>query len=171
MSQCGLILLGNIDLDGENNPLDENYFKKMPDIFHEAATLDRFHGMIEGWRLPRIDSSMVLKGWTLNAEFFSETLHRMRTESVYVDVVNQLVDMPKKIDERHKKAVVRMATAYYKLLFPHLVDIKLVNVEDFDTYCLQPAIRRRDIIRQQCDINDTGSTYLKPIPTIKIKSI
>ena len=142
----------------------------MPDVFHEAATLDRFHGMIEGWLLPRIDSSMVLRGWTLNAEFFSETLHQMRTEGVYVDIVNQLVDMPKKIDERHKKAIIRMATAYYKLLFPHLIDAKMINAVDFDTYCLQPAIRRREIIRQQCIINDTGSTYRKPIPVIKVKA-
>ena len=169
MSQCGLILLGNIDLDGENNPLDENYFKKMPDIFHEAATLDRFHGMIEGWRLPRIDSSMVLQGWTLNTEFFSETLHQMRTEGQYVDIVNQLIALPPKIDERHKKAVIRMATAYLKLLFPDVINVESIDPSDFEMYCLLPAIHRRDVIRQQCAINDTGSTYQKPMPEILCK--
>lgn len=170
MSQCGLILLGNIDLDGENNPLDENYFKKMPEIFHEAATLDRFHGMIEGWRLPRIDSSMVLQGWTLNTEFFSETLHQMRTEGQYVDIVNQLVALPPKMDERHKKAVIRMATAYLKLLFPNVIGVESIDPADFDMYCLQPAIHRRDVIRQQCAINDTGTTYQKPIPDIFVRN-
>lgn len=37
-------------------------------------------------------------------------------------------------------AIKRIATAYMKLLFPHWVEEKDVNLEEFDTYCLQPAI-------------------------------
>ena len=170
MSQCGLLLLGNIDLGVDGTPLNDNYFRKMPDIFHEAATLDRFHGMIEGWLLPRVDSSMFLHGWTLNTEFFSETLHRMRTEGQYGNVVNRLIEMPPKIDARHQKAIIRIATAYLKLLFPHITKAEDMNIEEFDCYCLQPAIRRRDIIRRQCEINDTGATYSKPIPHISVVS-
>ena len=169
MSQCGLILLGNIDLSADKMPLDDKYFKKMPEIFQESALLDRFHGMIEGWLLPRIDSDMVLHDWTLNAEFFSETLHQMRTESVYTEIVNKLIDVPTKSDERHRKAIIRMATAYLKLLFPHLVSVEQVNKEEFDTYCLQPAIHRRDIIRYQCSLIDREPSFSKPLPNIKVK--
>lgn len=169
MSQCGLILLGNIDLSANQMPLDDKYFKKMPEIFQESALLDRFHGMIEGWLLPRIDSDMVLHDWTLNAEFFSETLHQMRTESIYTDIVNKLIDVPPKSDERHRKAIIRMATAYMKLLFPHLVAAEQVNREEFDAYCLQPAIHRRDIIRHQCSLIDMEPSYSKPLPDIRVR--
>lgn len=41
-----------------------------------------------------------------------------------------------------------------KLLFPHWTHVCDVNLDDFDTYCLQPAIRRRGIIKEQCHYID-----------------
>ena len=55
MSECGLMLLGNILLSQDNQPLDYRYFDSLPEVFRESALLDRFHGMIEGWLLPRIN--------------------------------------------------------------------------------------------------------------------
>ncbi|MBS7358938.1 MAG: TIGR02688 family protein, partial [Bacteroidales bacterium] len=43
---------------------------------------------------------------------------------------------------------------YMKLLFPHWTSIDKVNTEGFDQYCLQPAIRRRGIIKEQCHYID-----------------
>ena len=50
-----------------------------------------------------------------------------------------------------------MTTAYHKLLFPHirsLTDLEPEQIDVFkqlyDQYCLQPAIYRRQIIRDQC---------------------
>lgn len=171
MSECGVILLGNIDLNKAGLPFNENYFDKLPEIFHESALLDRFHGFIEGWLMPRINSDMVLHNWTLNVEFFSEILHQLRTESVYSHIVNDLLVIPEKADERHKKAIIHMTTAYFKLFFPHITSVDQVNLEEFDTYCLQPAIRRRDIIRQQCYNIDPEPSYAKPIPNITVKGL
>lgn len=170
MSECGLILLGNIDLNRDGLPIEHNYFDKLPNIFHESALLDRFHGFIEGWLMPRINSEMVLRDWTLNVEFFSEILHQLRTESIYNHIVNELLIIPK-ADERHKKAIIRMTTAYFKLFFPHITSVEQVNLEEFDTYCLQPAIRRRDIIRQQCYNVNPEPSFATPIPNIKVKGL
>lgn len=41
-----------------------------------------------------------------------------------------------------------------KLLFPHWTSVSDINKDDFDTYCLQPAIRRRGIIKEQCHYID-----------------
>lgn len=170
MSECGLILLGNILLDRAGIPMNQNYFDELPEIFHESALLDRFHGFIEGWLMPRINSDMVLRDWTLNVEFFSEILHQLRTESVYSHIVNELLVIPK-ADERHKKAIIRMTTAYFKLFFPHITSVENVNLQEFDTYCLQPAIRRRDIIRQQCYNINPEPSFAKPIPNITVKGL
>lgn len=171
MSECGLMLLGNILLSENNEPLNYKYFDALPEVFKESALLDRFHGMIEGWLLPRVNVDMALQDWTLNVEFFSEVLHQMRTESVYSHIVDDLVDVPHGADMRHTKAVKRIATAYLKLLFPHITSVEQVDLDDFNMLCLQPAIRRRDIVRQQCSNIDSETSFSKPIPEYRVKGL
>lgn len=171
MSECGLMLLGNILLSENNEPLNYKYFDALPEVFKESALLDRFHGMIEGWLLPRVNVDMALQDWTLNVEFFSEVLHQMRTESVYSHIVDDLVDVPQGADMRHTKAVKRIATAYLKLLFPHVTSVDQVDLNDFNMLCLRPAVRRRDIVRQQCSNIDAETSFSKPIPEYRVKGM
>ena len=171
MSECGLMLLGNILLSENNEPLNYKYFDALPEVFKESALLDRFHGMIEGWLLPRVNVDMALQDWTLNVEFFSEVLHQMRTESVYSHIVDDLVEVPQGADMRHTKAVKRVATAYLKLLFPHITSVEQIDLNDFNMLCLLPAIRRRDIVRQQCSNIDAESSFAKPIPEYRVKNL
>jgi ATP-dependent Lon protease len=168
MSECGLMLLGNILLSDSNEPLCHNYFESLPDVFRESALLDRFHGMIEGWLLPRVNVDMALHDWTLNVEFFSEVLHQMRTESIYSHIVDDLVEIPNGADMRHTKAIKRTATAYLKLLFPHITSADQIDKNDFNMLCLQPAIRRRDIVRQQCSNIDAEKSFSKPMPEYRV---
>ncbi len=170
MSECGLMLLGNILLSENNEPLNYRYFDALPEVFKESALLDRFHGMIEGWLLPRVNVDMALQDWTLNVEFFSEVLHQMRTETVYSHIVDDLVVVPQGADMRHTKAVKRIATAYLKLLFPHITSTEQMDLNDFNIFCLQPAIRRRDIVRQQCSNIDAEKSFSKPIPEYSVKN-
>lgn len=168
MSECGLMLLGNILLNDSNEPISHNYFETLPEVFRESALLDRFHGMIEGWLLPRVNVDMALHDWTLNVEFFSEVLHQLRTESVYSHIVDDLVEIPNGADMRHTKAIKRTATAYLKLLFPHVTSADQIDKNEFNALCLQPAIRRRDIVRQQCSNIDAEKSFSKPMPEYKV---
>ena len=171
MSECGLMLLGNIMLTANNEPINYKYFDTLPEVFRDSALLDRFHGMIEGWLLPRVNVDMALHDWTLNVEFFSEVLHQLRTESVYSNVVDELVEVPQGADMRHTKAVKRVATAYMKLLFPHVTKADEMDLNEFNMMCLQPAIRRRDIVRQQCCNIDAEISFSKPMPLYKVKGL
>ena len=171
MSECGLMLLGNILLNDSNEPISHKYFETLPEVFRESALLDRFHGMIEGWLLPRVNVDMALHDWTLNVEFFSEVLHQLRTESVYSHIVDDLVEIPNGADMRHTKAVKRTATAYLKLLFPHVKSSEQIDKSDFNAFCLQPAIRRRDIIRQQCSNIDAETSFSKPMPDYRVAGL
>ena len=171
MSECGLMLLGNIKLTDEGYPMSDKYFEELPENFRESALLDRFHGFIEGWLLPRIKNNMILNDWTINVEFFSEIMHQMRTASEYANVVNKAIVYPADSDTRHLKAVKRIATGYLKLLFPHITRLSDLDTEEFENYCLIPAIHRRDIIRQQCANIDYEPTYAKPMPNIRAKSM
>ena len=51
---------------------------------------------------------------------------------------------------RDSKAIKRIATGYMKLLFPHWQSVEEVNREEFEMYCLNPAVHRRGIIKEQC---------------------
>lgn len=165
-SECGLMLMGNIPLDQNKKPINYRYFDSLPNSFRESALLDRFHCFIEGWYLPRISKNMIYKGWTINVEYFSEVMHALRTENVYGMLFDQLVEYEANADMRDFKAVKRIATAAMKLFFPHWKTIADVDLRDFDTYCLQPAIYRRGIIKTQCHYIDPE--FKTQMPQIRV---
>lgn len=166
-SECGLMLMGNIPLNAQKKPMSSRYFDALPQNFRESALLDRFHCFIEGWYLPRINKSMIYKGWTINIEYFSEIMHSLRTENRYGLLFDHLVDYQKDADMRDFKAVKRIATAAMKLFFPHWTTIEEVNKEEFDVYCLQPALHRRGIVKIQC--HNIDSEFKTKMPDVWIK--
>ncbi len=166
-SECGLMLMGNIPLNAQKMPMSSRYFDALPQNFRESALLDRFHCFIEGWYLPRINKSMIYKGWTINIEYFSEIMHSLRTENRYGLLFDQLVDYQKDADMRDFKAVKRIATASVKLFFPHWTTVEDVNKEEFDMYCLQPALHRRGIVKIQC--HNIDPEFKTKMPDVWIK--
>lgn len=176
MSDCGIGLTGNIKLTSEMRPSDSKYFQKLPDMFQESATMDRFHSFIEGWKLPRLEAGSILEGWTLNAEYFSGVLHYLRTETEYQTIFDDLVEYDDSCDLRDLKAVRKVATAYAKLLFPQVKSLTDLAQEDVDAYrllykeyCLDPAVYRRGIIRQQCHLID--KEFGQDMPEFRIRQI
>lgn len=165
-SECGLMLMGNIPLSAENVPLSQMYFDNLPKNFQESALLDRFHCFIEGWLLPRVDKSMIFKGWTINVEYFSEIMHSMRTQNTYGLLFDQLVRYEEKADVRDSNAIKRIATGYMKLLFPHWHRVEDVDKEEFRIYCLEPAVHRRGIVKTQCHNIDPEFKTRMPVVDI-----
>lgn len=166
-SDASFILLGNIYLDGDKTPKNKKYFSSLPKIFNESALLDRLHGFIEGWKLPRINEDLIVKGYSLNVEYFSEILHLLRTESKYNSIVDFLLDVPPRADTRDTKAIKKICSGYLKLLFPHITSEHDISREDFQNYCLRPAMKMRRIIREQMHVLDTE--YGPDVPDIKVR--
>lgn len=167
-SQAGLILLGNIPLNEYFQPIKNNYFSELPQFFQDTALLDRFHGFIEGWKLPRIHEDLKVQGYTLNVEYFSEVLHYLRECPEYGSIVEELLDIPPKADTRDVNAIKKLCSAYLKLIFPNIKDVKDVNKREFEILCLNPAIEKRKIIRKQINLLD--SEFKKDLPEIKLKN-
>jgi ATP-dependent Lon protease len=105
---------------------------------------------------------MILNGWTVNVEYFSEILHTLRTQNIYGMIFDQIVGFDKNADTRDFKAVKRIAVGYMKLLFPHWNNACKVDLNEFDQYCLQPAIHRRGIIKEQCHYIDSEFKTIMP---------
>ena len=155
-ADSGIILLGNIPASNMNEYI--NMFSELPKVFHESALIDRFHGFLKGWDLPRMNDDLKICGWALNSEYFSNIMPELR-------------DDPDKSDTRDTEAIKRICTAYLKLLFPQVQRPGDIPSRDFKTYCLEPAIEMRSIIKLQLGILDPDEFRGKDVPTLTIKDI
>jgi hypothetical protein len=175
-SKCGLCLLGNIPLSDQKLPFGTDYYRYLPGIFRESALMDRFHGFIEGWKIPRLSVGSIYEGWAINMEYLSEIMHSLRNCPEYGLLFDKIVTYDPSDDLRDVKAVKKLATAYSKLLFPHIKSLDgLTEVEkqefldNYEKYCLKPAIEKRSIIRLQCHLLD--KEYKPEMPSFYITCI
>jgi len=140
ISECGLIILANIDLyDGQ--PRQPDYIRHLPEMFHDDALLDRFHGIIAGWKIPRFTTDHIAQGVGIKADVFGEYLHQLRRVSHIEFPYGECP--PLKGDSRDVKAVARLASALSKLL--------LINPDhdDYESYVFNPAKELRNRVRSQ----------------------
>ncbi len=165
LSDCGLMLLGNIKLDRHLRPRNRNYFLNLPPFFHSSALVDRIHGFIEGWELFRFNENLKVKGMALNTEYLSEIMHRLRRSPRYSEIIDECLTIPHSADTRDTKAIKKMCTAYLKLLYPHIQSPKDISREEFIKFILNPAIQKRAIIRQQ--LAELDQEYSADLPEIK----
>ncbi len=129
-------------------------FSELPVLFQESALVDRIHGFIKGWDIPKMKDNLKASGWALNSEYFCTVMHMLRDDASYRAIVDALVDFSDDAYVRHTEAVKRIATAYLKLLFPNVRTASDVNPKEFMKYCLRPAIKMRKIIWRQLSILD-----------------
>ena len=151
---AGVILCGNIkkekmDMDGFGN-----MFEELPSVFHESALIERFHGFIKGWNIPRMNDDLKISGWALNSEYFCSIMHELRDDMSYRAIVDELIEVPEAADTRDTEAVKRIATAYLKLLFPQVRRADDITAREFKRYCLDRARKMRDTIKYQLGMLD-----------------
>lgn len=162
VSDCGLMLLGNISLNRQLKPRHENFFMHLPKFFHSSALVDRIHGFIPGWSLFRFTENLKLRGYALNTEYFSEILHLLRCHTDSAQLVHKALRIPQNADTRDTRAIVKLCTAYLKLLFPHVRSLEEIDPIIFKEYILTPSLRGRGIIRQQLATMDSEFSPLLP---------
>ena len=154
VADAGMVLCGNIrkeimDADGYSN-----MFVELPEVFHESALIERFHGFIKGWNIPRMKDDLKVSGWALNSEYFCSIMHELRGDMTYRAIVDELIVVPAGADTRDTEAVKRIATAYLKLLFPHVQSAKDISYYEFKKYCFDRARKMRDTIKYQLGLLD-----------------
>lgn len=167
-ADSGFILCGNIAPEIMKEDGYAYMFGNLPKIFQDAAMVDRFHGFIKGWNIPRMNSTLKIDGWALNSEYFTAILHLLRDDGSYRHVVDEIVEVPPGSDERDTEAVKRLAAAHLKLLFPNVRSPEDVDEREFVRYCLRPAMRMRSTIRWQMGL--MNSQYRgKDLPALKVR--
>jgi len=120
-STCSLMFQGNIEIEGSLPA--EDYTAVMPDCMKESAFVERIHGMIPGWELPKIRQSDVhlCNGYGLITDYFCEIMHELRKESFIFNVAKKasLSAEGDEVSIRDQKAIQRVASGLMKLLSPH----------------------------------------------------
>ena len=168
VASAGFVLLGNIDQE----KMDEyqRMFDDLPILFKTTAFMDRLHGFIKGWDIPRMNNDMKVSGWALNSEYFCTIMHLLRDDASYRAIVDKITEEPPRADTRDTDAIKKIATALLKLLFPNVRSPKKVDLQDFQDYCLRPATQMRRIVKRQQGMLDT-EYHGKEVPIITIKDV
>ena len=104
--------------------------------------------------MPRMTTGMIAKGWAINTEYFAEVLHELRSDLSYATVVEEMISYKSNADKRDITAIKRICTAFMKLLFPHVQSREDITQEEFEYYCLKPAMEMRSVIKKQLCIID-----------------
>lgn len=154
VASAGVILCGNISKETMDQDATTDMFQELPRVFHESALIERFHGFIKGWNIPRMNDDLKISGWALNSEYFCSILHELRDDVSYRAIVDQLVVVPDAADTRDTEAIKRIATAYLKLLFPNVRHVEDISPRDFNRYCLRRACIMRSTIKMQLGLMD-----------------
>lgn len=170
VADAGMVLCGNIRKEIMDRDGYSNMFVELPVVFHESALIERFHGFIKGWNIPRMNDDLKVSGWALNSEYFCSIMHELRSDMTYRSIVDELIIVPDGADTRDTEAVKRITTSYLKLLFPHVQEITDISVREFNHYCLRRAIRMRDTIKYQLGLLDVEYAG-KELPAFKVREV
>ncbi len=165
---AGIVFLGNISSENQNEY--QNMCIELPKPFHQPQFLDRIHGFIKGWDLPRMKDDMKACGWALNSEYFATIMHELRDDASYRAIVDELIVTPPNSDTRDTEAVKRLSTAYLKLLFPNVRKPSDITPNDFWCYCLKPSMDMRAIIRMQMGYSDEKEQG-KTVPDFTVEGL
>lgn len=142
-SDCSLVLLANIELDEYQRPKNEyNLMANLPKFFSETAFLDRFAGILPGWQIPKFQKEMIATQIGLKMDFFGEVLFTLRNDTRFEQYAETHTSFISKVSIRDQKAIIKTASGFLKILYPHL-DLTL---QDYGNDCLKPACYLRQKI-------------------------
>jgi len=144
-SDCSVVMLANIELDAYLQPRNpNNLIVDLPDFFAETAFLDRFAGIIPGWKIPKFNREMVASQIGLKMDFFGEALLSLRRDNRYLSYAQQHTKFTNNTASiRDQNAIHKSAAGFLKILYPHLN----LTVIDYERDCLRPACQLRQSIR------------------------
>lgn len=133
-SICSLVFVGNI----EHDPLDS-----LPNFMRDSALLDRVHGFIHGWKLPKIRQSdeHLAKGYGIVADYLSEIFHQLHLQN-FAHIINENVRF-EGLTIRDEKAITKLAAGLLKIIHPD----KGYTRDDL-ALCIDQAVKLRTNVNQ-----------------------
>ncbi|MGB9639431.1 MAG: BREX system Lon protease-like protein BrxL, partial [Anaerolineales bacterium] len=143
---CSLVMLANIQLDNQQNPLISPLVKELPYFLQETAFIDRLRGILPGWKVHKLSGDSFAQNIGLKSDFFGDALIALREDVTANQYANKFLSLTgKKRYKRNEDAVRLIASGLMKLQFPHAK----ISPEEFENYCVRPAIELRQLVWEQ----------------------
>lgn len=150
-SDCSMVLLANITLDSQQNPVAEPLVKELPPFLQETAFLDRIRALVPGWKIRKLSSVCFAKSIGLKSDFFGDALVTLRDDLELDQYCTRRIQLVgEKVYKRNEDAVRFIASGLMKILFP---DGKVTDLE-FEHYCVSPARMLRQLVWDQLQTLD-----------------
>jgi len=154
---ASIVLVGNIDIQARL-PHEKYYhlFEPLPDFLQVEAFVDRLHGYVPGWEIPKIHPGSLAQDYGFITDYFCEIMHELRRRDVLGSLKNryQLIDTSSAqagITGRDVRGVEKILSGLLKLMYPHgeLMDDQLGEL-------LSLAIEGRQRVRNQLHLMAPG---------------
>jgi ATP-dependent Lon protease len=146
-TDASLVFTGNLDVDGDlPDAKYRHLFEPLPSALIDAAFLDRVHGYLPGWEIPKITPAALAQGVGFVTDYFGEVLVKLRDED-FQPLVRGLKWAPG-MTRRDVVAVERITSGLIKLLHPHG---RLSDSELREAASLASEMRQR-VHNQLCEI-------------------
>jgi ATP-dependent Lon protease len=143
---ASLVFVGNIDVQG-NLPHEKYYhlFEPLPDFLQVIAFLDRIHGYLPGWEIPKLAPNSYSKDYGFITDYFCEIMHELRRVDLLGAVRSrfEVVDHARRahgVSGRDQRAVMKTTSGLLKLLHP---DGRVSDEELQDILNLSCELRQR----------------------------
>ncbi|HIE15043.1 TPA: BREX system Lon protease-like protein BrxL [Candidatus Bathyarchaeota archaeon] len=117
-SDCSLVFMGNADIIPKTGR-DVDTF--LPSFARDPAFMDRIHGLIPGWRLPKIKrvDLHLAKGKGLALDYLGAMLHELRKVNAS-GIALDMLQFPETVNIRDQQSIVRLISGMFKVLYPDL---------------------------------------------------
>jgi ATP-dependent Lon protease len=117
VSEASLFLAGNIDVeDGRPHPRYRHLFEVLPEPLQDTAFLDRIHGYLPGWEIPKVTRAALSRGLGFVTDYFGEYLLKLRNLEFRGEA--RRLQFNQHLTQRDLAAVERITSGLLKLLHP-----------------------------------------------------
>src|SRR5262249_44946730 len=116
-ADASLVFTGNLDVEGDQpDPRYRHLFEPLPSELIDSAFLDRVHGYLPGWEIPKITTASLASEVGFVTDYFGEVLVRLREQDFQSHVRG--VEFSAGMTRRDQVAVERIASGLIKLIYP-----------------------------------------------------
>jgi ATP-dependent Lon protease len=116
-ADASLVYAGNLDV--QDDQPDDRYrhlFEPLPAELIDAAFLDRLHGYLPGWEIPKITPQALANGVGFITDYFGEVLARLREDDLQGPVRD--LSFAPGMTRRDQASVERITSGLLKLVYP-----------------------------------------------------
>jgi ATP-dependent Lon protease len=141
-----IVLVGNFDVDVEHQQRVGHLLGPLPqEMRDDTAFMDRIHGYLPGWDVPKISKSLLTDHFGLVSDFLSECWSQLRSQS-RVSALQGRVYFGGALSGRDTNAVNKTVSGLLKLLYP--ASEQAVSDEDLE-WAVRIAMEARRRVKEQ----------------------